>query len=160
MYKFLKIFFCVFILFITPIALSCPESFQDLKISTIQEIFSDPVNYERYGGQNGYISFVKKVPNTNSMNYVFQKVSKALGKKFKRLKWQQFQGSVLEYKNLIQLFSKYPPEYFQGIERQKRVTKEIFEGHNRRTYTNVSVLKEMLLGSREAFTDLEWSPDL
>ena len=94
------------------------------------------------------------------MNYVFNRVSEALGKKFKRLKWQAFQGSVLEYTNLIQLFSKYPLERFQGIEGQERVAKEIFEGHNRRTYTNVSVLREMLLGSREAFTDLEWSLDL
>ena len=27
------------------------------------------------------------------MNYVFQRVSEALGKKFKKLKWQQFRGS-------------------------------------------------------------------
>ena len=154
MYKFLKIFFCGFILFITPIALSCPESFQDLKISTIQEIFSDPVNYERYGGQNGYISFVKKVPNTNSMNYVFQRVSKALRKKFKRLKWQQFYGSVKEFEDLrskiLDENGNIREEYLE-MSGYAEFAKKEYDNDMRITFMNVSVVL-----SKVEFKRLKW----
>ena len=154
MYKFLRIFFCVFILLITPIALSCPESFQDLKFSTIQEVFSDPVNYERYSDQNGYISFVKKVPNTNSMKYVFVRVSEALGKKFKKLKWQKFQGSVKEFEDLrskiLDEKGNIREEYLE-MEGYAEFAKEHYDSDMNKAFQNISAVL-----SKVEFKKLKW----
>ena len=79
----------------------CHEIFQSIiNVDEIQKIFSDPANYTKYKGQEGYLLFVKKTPNSNNMDYIFQIVSKALGENFKDLGWQQFHGSSEEFKDL------------------------------------------------------------
>ena len=76
------------------------------------------------------------------------------------LDWKQFNGKSSEYWKLFLLFKNNDPLVFQGMEGQKKVAKEIFKGNTKRTYRNVSVLREHLLGSREAFKDLGWSSNL
>ena len=64
-----------------------------INIQDIQRIFSFKANYAKYKGQEGYLLFMERTLNINSMDYVFNLVSKALGKDFKELGWQQYQGS-------------------------------------------------------------------
>ena len=80
---------------------------------------------------------------------------KALG-----LEWKYFLGNVDEYQNLTQLFQETEITELQGIEGQQKVAERIFKNELKRTYRNVSTLREILLGSREAFTDLEWASGL
>ena len=98
------------------------------------------------------------------MQKAFQNVSSALGghinMKSLGLDWKQFTGNASQYWNLIQLFKDNDITKFQGVEGQKRVAKEIFKDDLKRTYRNVSALREHLLGSWEAFKDLGWSSNL
>jgi len=51
-----------------------------------------------YKGQEAYVRFVRELKKTDSMDYVFQEVSKLLGKsKMQELEWQAFHGSVSEF---------------------------------------------------------------
>ena len=99
MYRYLKVFFIfLFVCFIqTAQSEECHELFQTLKTDEIQSIFSEPANYNKYKGQEGYLLFVQKTPNSDSMDYILKMVSKALGENFKDLSWQEFHGSELEF---------------------------------------------------------------
>ena len=92
MYRYLKVFsLFLFVCFIqTAQSEKCHKLFQTLNTDEIQSIFSDPANYNKYKGQEGYLLFVQKTPNSDSMNYIFQMVSKALGEDFNELGWQEF----------------------------------------------------------------------
>ena len=50
--------------------------------------------------------------------------------------------------------------HFREFRDIKKWRRKIFKGNTKRTYRNVSVLREHLLGSREAFKDLGWSSNL
>jgi len=72
------------------------------------------------------------------------------------LGWKKFQGTVSQFEKLQKLFKLYEIEELSGVEGQKKVAKEIFKGDTVKTYKNVSVLREPLLGSWEAFKELNW----
>ena len=202
-----------------------------INIQDIQRIFSFKANYAKYKGQEGYLLFMERTLNINSMGYVFSLVSKALGKDFKELGWQQyhgftegfskerdqilnfngsvkeeykgmsgyaryaekyhgkamqkafinvsavlggywgmkeiglnwkkFRGSVFEYYNLFQLFEVNKAMDFEGIEGQRKVAEEIFGGDKRRAYLNVSLFREVLVGSKKPLKDtMRWLPNL
>ena len=118
---------------------------------------------EEYIGQEGYALFAKD-HYKGAMLKAFLNVSSVLGghanMKNLGLDWKCFFGTVFEYQNLAQLFKNNDPLAFQGVEGQKKVAKEIFKGNTKRTYRNVSALREHLLGSLEAFKDLGWSSNL
>ena len=118
---------------------------------------------EKYIGQEGYALFAKD-HYKGAMQKAFLNVSSALGghinMKSLGLDWKQFTGNASQYWNLIQLFKDNDITKFQGVEGQKRVAKEIFKDDLKRTYRNVSALREHLLGSWEAFKDLGWSSNL
>ena len=101
-YRYLKVFsLFLFVCFIqTAQSDKCHELFQTLNTDEVQSIFSDPANYNKYKGQEGYLLFVQKTPNSDSMDYIFRMVSKALGENFKELGWQEFIGSELEFHEL------------------------------------------------------------
>lgn len=73
---------------------SCQEQFQSITISEIQKIFSDESNYEKYNGQTGYFLFAQKSPNIDDMRVLFNLASEALGMKFRKLEWREYQGSL------------------------------------------------------------------
>ena len=102
MYRYLKVFFIfLFVCFIqTAQSEECHELFQTLNTDEVQSIFSNPANYNKYKGQEGYLLFVQKTPNSDSMIYIFKMVSKALGEKFNELGWQAFNGSADEFREL------------------------------------------------------------
>ena len=202
-----------------------------INIQEIQRIFSLKTNYTKYKGQEGYLLFMERTPNINSMEYVFNLVSKTLGEDFKQLGWQgyqgsteafskerdqilnsdgsvkekykgmsgyaryaekyhgkamqkafinvsavlggywgmkeiglnwkQFGGSVSEYYNLFQLFEVNKAMDFEGIEGQRKVAEEIFEGDKKRAYRNVSLFREVLVGSKKPLKDtMRWLPNL
>ena len=60
-------------------AMSC---FKRSTLMRFTSIFFDPANYNKYKGQEGYLLFVQKTPNSDSMDYIFRMVSKALGDEF------------------------------------------------------------------------------
>ena len=202
-----------------------------INIQEIQRIFSLKSNYAKYRGQEGYLLFVERTPNANSMNYVFNLVSKALGEDFKQLGWQQYQGSVegfseereqilnsdgsvkekykgmsgyaryaeryhgkamlkafknvsavlggywgmkeaglnwknfpgsvSEYDNLLLLFEVNKAMDFAGIEGQRKVADKVFGGDKKRAYQNVSLFREVLVGSKKPLKDtMGWLPNL
>ena len=114
---------------------------------------------EEYISMEGYILLSEK-HYEGDMHKTFQNVSAVLGGYLVMQQlgftWKHFIGTVSEYENLIRFFKSSSIESFQGVEGQKRVAKKIFKGNERKTYNNVSVFREQLLGSREAFTDLQW----
>ena len=114
---------------------------------------------EEYIGQDGYVSFSKEYYEDN-MHKAFVNVSAVLGGHLAMeglgLGWIHFDGSVSEYENLFRLFANNPLQSFQGIAGKQRVAKEVFKGNGVRTYRNISVLREFLLGGRQVFKDLKW----
>lgn len=76
------------------------------------------------------------------------------------LRWSQFQGSSSEYYKLIQFFKDHQAMDFKGPDGQREVAKRIFKGHNRRTYNNVSILREILFDNWDVFKELNWSKNL
>ena len=136
------------------------DEFRDLKGKILDK---RGVLRKKYMRLEGYVLFAEE-HYAGAMQKAFMNVSAVLGgsanMKNLGLDWKCFFGTVFEYQNLVRLFKNNDPLEFQGLEGQKRVAKEIFEDNLRRTYTNVSVLKEYLLGSWEAFKDLGWSSNL
>ena len=118
---------------------------------------------EEYIGMEGYARFAKEHYG-GDMQKAFKNISAVLGghiyMKAFGLDWKCFFGNVEEYQSLVQLFLETEITEFQGIEGQQKVAERIFKNDLKRTYINVSVLREMLLGSREAFTNLEWAASL
>ena len=118
---------------------------------------------KEYIGMKGYPKYTKKY-HQEGMEKAFQNVSAVLGgywgMKKMNLQWKQFKGSVSEYYKLRQLFENYSATDFEGLKGQREVANKIFKGHTRRTYTNVSILREILFGSRKAFNELKWSINL
>ena len=127
----------------------CLQSFQsNLDISGIQQIFSDKENYIKYRGQEGYLLFIQRALNTNSMGYIHQMVSKALGKSFQRLGWQKFQGGEEEYQGLrdkiLNKDGSLKEEYI-GMEGYARFAKEHYGGNMQKAFMNVSAVLDKAL---------------
>ena len=64
------------------------------------------VDISQYKGQEGYVRFVEELEGARSMAYVFNKVSKVLGRvKMKGLQWQRFRGTPVDFIRLKELLS-------------------------------------------------------
>ena len=124
-------------------------------IVLVQKVFSNPESYERYRGQKGYLLFMReKTPNASSMDYVFSKVSKALGEDFKRLGWQKFYGSVKEFHEIRKLLLDKrggTKEEYQGREGYARFAEEHYAGGMFRAFLNASSVL-----SKAVFKKLDW----
>ena len=134
-------------------AYSAPSSQRCHKVFIIvlvQKVFSNPKSYERYRGQKGYLLFMEeKTPNINSMDHVFNQVSKALREDFKSLGWQEFHGSVKEFHEIRKLLlderGRIKEEY-QGREGYARFAEEHYAGDMLKAFQNASsVLSKVVL---------------
>ena len=156
MYRYLKVFFLfLFVCFIqTAQSEKCYELFQTLNTDEVQSIFSDPVNYNKYKGQEGYLLFVQKAPNSDSMDYIFTMVSKALGEDFNELGWQEFHGSELEFRSLREKIldeSGKPREKYIGQEGYSLFAKDHYDRAMLKAFMNVSSVL-----SESEFKELGW----
>ena len=156
MYRYLKVFFLfLFVCFIqTAQSDKCYELFKTLNTDEVQSIFSDPANYNKYKGQEGYLLFVQKTPNSDSMDYIFRMVSKALGENFKDLSWQGFQGSEIEFHELrgkiLDESGKLREKYI-GQEGYALFAKDHYKGAMLKAFLNVSSVL-----SESEFKELGW----
>ena len=111
-----------------------------------------------YKGMEGYVLYADTFSEGN-MKKAYRQVSAVLGgfQNIKKLDlgWKLFHGFTIQYHALKDLF--YESEELKGLESQERVAREIFKGDMKKTYYNVSILKEELLGGHKAFTGLEWT---
>ena len=156
MYRYLKVFFLfLFVCFIqTAQSDECHELFQTLNTDEVQSIFSDPANYNKYKGQEGYALFVQKTPNSDSMDYIFTMVSKALGEDFNELGWQEFHGSELEFhesRGKILDESGKPREKYIGQEGYALFAKDHYKRAMQKAFMNVSSVL-----SESEFKELGW----
>ena len=109
---------------------------------------------DEYKGREGYIKFVEDIEGTESMDYVFSKVSKVLDSvKMKELQWQQFQGTSVDFKNLKELLSLDVIEEYKGSDGYANFAKKYFEGNMKKAYQNVSVV---LGGGSRLMKQLDW----
>ena len=106
----------------------------------------------------GYARFAVQHFEGN-MQKTYQNVSAVLGGAEAMqvgLGWKSFQGAVLQYRELKELFDTNRIEDLRDRKGQEYAADTIFKGNTKRTYKNVSVLREELLGSWEAFKKLNW----
>ena len=156
MYRYLKVFFLfLFVCFIqTAQSDKCHELFKTLNTDEVQSIFSDPANYNKYKGQEGYLLFVQKTPNSDSMNYIFKMVSKALGEDFNELGWQEFHGSELEFHEsrgkILDESGKLREKYI-GQEGYALFAKDHYKRAMQKAFQNVSSVL-----SESKFKELGW----
>ena len=112
-----------------------------------------------YIGMEGYALFAEQ-EFSGDMKKTYVNVSAVLGgiKEIRELGlgWKSFQGNVLQFYTLKELFDTYGVKELKGLDGQGKVAREIFDGNRRKAYQNVSVLREELLGSRKAFNELKW----
>ena len=77
------------------------------------------------------------------MDYVFKSISRALGKKFKVLNWQQFQGTTQEFRALKPQILDHQgnfKETYRGMEGYARFADQFYNGNMLNTYKNVSAV--------------------
>ena len=113
---------------------------------------------EKYTGMEGYVRFAAQYFEGN-MQKTYQNVSAVLGGAEAMqvgLGWKNFQGAVLQYRELKELFDTKRIEDLRDRKGQEYAADTIFKGNTKRTYRNVSALREELLGSWEAFKKLNW----
>ena len=125
-----------------------------INIQEIQRIFSLKANYAKYRGQEGYLLFMKRTPNANRMNYVFELVSKALGEDFKQLGWQAYHGSTegfSEEREQILNSDESVKEEYKGMSGYARYAKEYHGKAMQKAFQNVSSVLESSL-----FDQLGW----
>ena len=113
-----------------------------------------------YKGMDGYALYADTFSKGN-MKKAYQQISAVLIGVHETEKpvlgWKIFYSFTSEYYALKDLFERYEMEEFKDSEGQERVAREIFKGNKKRAYDSVSILREELLGSYEAFTELGWS---
>ena len=135
------------------------EEFEDLKYNTLQGDYN--LLKDDYSDMDGCVRFAEEWYSGN-MQKAFKNVSAMLGgaQAMKELgvEWIQFQGTTAQFKSLKALFNKHKSDLteLQGVKGQEKVAREIFKGNTRTAYRNVSVLREELLGSWDAFKELNW----
>ena len=115
--------------------------------------------YLEYKGMEGYALFSER-HFVGNMQKAYMNISAILGgvKSVRELglDWKKFQGSVNQFHALKGLFDRYTVKQLKGSEGQGQVAGKIFNGDRRKTYDNVSILREELLGDRKAFNELKW----
>ena len=108
----------------------------------IEDIFSKDKSYKKYQGIEGQLLFNDQVINSDRMDYVFQLVSKQLGKvRFKKLGWQEFFGSTRRFRKLRSLIldeNGNVREEFVGMEGYARFADQEFSGDMNEAYFNIS----------------------
>ena len=127
------------------------------------ELFNENIELKgEYLGMEGYAALAEQ-HYQGEMLKTFTNVSAALGgaESMKKLGlgWKVFQGAADQYRELKKLFAAKSIEELKGRKGQEDAAKTIFKGNTRRTYMNVSNLREELLGSREVFEKLHWQRD-
>ncbi len=118
-------------------------AFQKIDRAEIRKIFSHPESYVKYKGQEGYLLFVKKTPNSNSMGYIFRLVSEALGEDFKKLGWQLYYNSAEEFereKDRILNKNGRPIAEYVGQSGQALYAEKHYDGDMKRTFQNISAV--------------------
>ena len=114
---------------------------------------------KKYIDMEGYAVFADKYYQGH-MTKTFINVSAVLGRaKAMRelgLDWKNFQGTTAQYRELKELFDTKSIEKLRYRKGQEFIAETIFKGNIIRTYRNVSILREELLGSWEAFKELNW----
>ena len=114
---------------------------------------------EKYTRMEGYASFAD-IHFSGNMLKAYNNVSAVLGGfhaiRELDLGWKVFKGTVNQFVGLKDLFNRYDLTKLEGVKGQERVAREIFKNNMTKAYNNVSVLREELLGSREAFNKLNW----
>ena len=114
---------------------------------------------EEYIGMEGYAALADQLYK-GEMLKTFTNVSAVLGgaesMKELGLGWKVFQGAADQYRELKKLFAAKSIEELRGRKGQEDAAETIFKKDIRRAYSNVSNLREELLGSREAFEQLNW----
>ena len=112
------------------------------------------VDINQYKGWEGYVRFVEELEGAKRMDYVFSEVSKVLGRvKMKELKWQQFQGTPVDFTSLKELLSLDVIEKYKGMDGYAKFAKEHFEGNMQKAYRNVSAV---LGGGSRLMKQLDW----
>ncbi len=118
-------------------------AFQKVDRAEIRKIFSHPESYVKYKGQEAYLLFAKKTPNSNSMDYIFQLVSKELGAKFKKLGWQVYHGSTAEFekeRDRILNENGEPIEKYKGQSGQAQFAIDHYDGNMLKAFKNISAV--------------------
>ena len=135
-------------------------SVQEFKEERSQILNSEGKVRPEYKGMEGYALYADSFYE-GDMQKTYQQISTVLGGLYKMkefgLSWKQFKGFVSQYYALKELFERYEIEELKGSEGQEMVIREVFNGNKYKAYHNVSILRESLLGSREAFTELGWT---
>ena len=112
------------------------------------------VDINQYKGWEGYVRFVEELEGSKRMDYVFSEVSEVLGRvKMKELKWQQFQGTPVDFTSLKELLSLDVIEKYKGMDGYANFAKEHFEGDMQKAYRNVSAV---LGGGSRLMKQLDW----
>ena len=112
-----------------------------------------------YLGMEGYAVFADRHYAGNMLK-AYMNISSILGgvKKTRELGlgWKIFPGNASQFYTLKDLFDRYDVKQLKGRRGQAKVARKIFKGDRRRAYDSVSILREELLGNREAFNELKW----
>ena len=114
---------------------------------------------EKYKEMLGCVKFAEKYFE-GDMKKAYANVSVVLGgiREMRRLNigWKKFQGTVDQFKDLKELFKNSKREELEGEKGQSRVAREIFKRNKSKAYGMVLAFREDLLGSEEAFDELNW----
>ena len=128
--------------------------FQTLNTDEIQSIFSDPANYNKYKGQEGYALFAKDHYG-GAMSKAFMNVSSVLSEsEFKELGWQGFNGSEIEFHELrgkILDEKGKPKEKYIGQEGYALFAKDHYGGAMSKAFKNISSVL-----NKSEFKELGW----
>ena len=121
----------------------CPRAFVSLQSQhEIQQFFSDKFNSNSFKNQEGYFRFCETY-DYKTMEYVFKNVSRALGKKFKILNWQQFHGSTKEFRavraEVLDSQGNFKEEY-RDMEGYAKFADQFYNGNMHKTFMNVSAV--------------------
>ena len=113
---------------------------------------------EEYRGMGGYARLADE-HFAGSMYKTFANMSAVFGgyRNIKKMEWKKFNGITKEYRELILFFKNTPLEDIQGLDGQKKVAQLIFNNQLRRSYMNVSTLREILFADPALFKALKWS---
>ena len=139
--------------------LGTSKEFEDLKASIVDgdynllaDIFSDMDGCARFA-EEWYSGDMQKAFTNVSAMLGGAQAMKELG-----VEWKQFKGTTAQFKSLKALFNKHKSDLteLQGVKGQEKVAREIFKGNTRMAYDNVSILRIELLGSWDAFKELNW----
>ena len=127
------------------------QEYHDLKSLIIDE---DGNIKQEFVGMNGQAEFSEKHFGGNMIR-AFLKVSAVSSKsEFKKLEWQQFQGTVQEYRDLKFLIIDEDgniKQEFVGMNGQAEFSEKYFDGNMRKAFKNVSAVS-----SKSEFKKLGW----